>query len=139
MFQLSCLLVRLLSPRGLLYNISQLSNRTGSLISVQDRASTRIKTVEKFILIARALRQQNNYCAMKAVLVGINCTRGHDHGELSLMLESRPTWRTFQSLNVLLGSGRSGQAYRLALKHTTGAAIPDMCVNHLIHHISIID
>jgi hypothetical protein len=100
---------------------------TGAMISVHDKALTRLKIAEKLILIAKATRSLNNYHGMKAIVTGIDAMRDfNDESELSVLLMTRGPWKLFQSLHVLIGSSRMGQAYRLALKHTTGPAVPDL-------------
>lgn len=100
------------------------------MIVAFDRPQARARVVDKMILIAKALRQLNNYLGMKALVAGINSVRGNDDEELTQIIAAKPNsnWKHFQSLYVLLGSARMGQAYRIALKHTVGPAIPDLCV-----------
>ena len=93
-----------------------------------DRVRERAKVIDKMVVIAKALRQLNNYMGMNAFVAGINNVRGQDDEELTQVLSSRPNsnWKQFKSLQVLVGTARSGQTYRTALKHTPGAAIPDL-------------
>jgi hypothetical protein len=98
------------------------------MIIAFDRPQARARVVDKMILIAKALRQLNNYMGMKAFVAGINSVRGNDDEELTQIMAAKPNsnWKQFQSLHLLLGSARMGQAYRLALRHTVGPAIPDL-------------
>lgn len=98
------------------------------MIIAFDRPQARARVVDKMILIAKALRQLNNYMGMKAFVAGINSVRGNDDEELTQIMAAKPNsnWKQFQSLHLLLGSVRMGQAYRVALRHTAGPAIPDL-------------
>ena len=102
--------------------------RVSAMIVVFDRPSARAKIMEKLVMVAKALRQLNNYMGMKAFVAGINSVRGNDDEELTQIMMARPNslWKGFQSLHVLLNSRAMGQTYRLALKHTVGPAIPDL-------------
>ncbi|CAG7847101.1 SubName: Full=Uncharacterized protein {ECO:0000313/EMBL:CCA69114.1} [Serendipita indica DSM 11827] len=99
-----------------------------AMIVVFDRPSARAKIMEKLVMVAKALRQLNNYMGMKAFVAGINSVRGNDDEELTQIMMAKPNslWKGFQSLHVLLNSRAMGQTYRLALKHTVGPAIPDL-------------
>ena len=81
--------------------------------------------MERFAYVARALRQQNNYSGLRAVVTGINNARV-EGCQVSEIVQSKQIWKVFQSLEVLLGSTRMHGAYRMALRHTVGPAIPDM-------------
>lgn len=99
-----------------------------AMIVCFDKVEKRARAVDKMVVIAKALRQLNNYMGMNAFVAGINNVRGSDDEELTQTLASRPNsnWKQFKSLQMLVGTARSGQTYRTALKHTAGAAIPDL-------------
>ena len=101
------------------------STWTTSLILVHDRPRSRAKVMEKMIAVARALRALNNYSGLRAVVSGINNSRKERDAVYELM-KDRGAWKAFQSLEVLLGTTRMHSAYRMALKHTVGPAIPSM-------------
>lgn len=107
-------------------NVTPNQPRVSAMIVVFDRPPARARIAEKLASIAKALRQLNNYMGMKAFVAGINSVRGSDDEELTQILQTKPIWKAFQSLYVLLGSSRMGQAYRTALRHTAGPAIPDL-------------
>lgn len=96
------------------------------MIIVHEGPRNRVRMIEKFIGIAKSLRQLNNYMGMKAFIAGINSVRGNDDDELTQLMSTKQNWKQFQSLHLLLGSTRMGQTYRTALKHTVGPAIPDL-------------
>ncbi|KAG8949081.1 hypothetical protein FRC03_000446 [Tulasnella sp. 419] len=102
---------------------------TTSLILAHDKPRNRAKAMEKFIYIAKALRQLNNYSGLRAVVSGINNSRVGDKDPASEILSTRGSWKVFKSLEVLLGTTRMHSAYRMALKHTVGVAIPSMEVH----------
>src|SRR5260221_6584002 len=98
---------------------------TGAMIAVHDKPPARLKIAEKLILVAKATRSLNNYHGMKAIVTGLDAMRDFDdESELSALIMTRGPWKWFQMLHVLTGSSRMGPAYRLALKHTTGPAVP---------------
>jgi hypothetical protein len=102
-----------------------LSTWTTSLILVHDKPRSRAKVVDKMIGVARALRALNNYSGLRAVVTGINNSR-KERDAVSEIMKDRGSWKAFQSLEVLLGTTRMHSAYRMALKHTVGPAIPSM-------------
>jgi hypothetical protein len=81
--------------------------------------------MEKFAFLARALRELNNYSGLRAVVSGMNNAR-HDDDGVTEIVATRPIWKIFRSLEVILGSTKMYSSYRLALRHTAGPAIPDM-------------
>jgi hypothetical protein len=122
--------------RSLLSSLSDIHcvcYRVSAMIVSFDRVSQRAKVLDKMVVIAKSLRQLNNYMGMNAFVAGINNVRGQDDDELTQLMASRPNsnWKQFKSLQVLVGTARSGQVYRTALKHTPGAAIPDLCVGFI--------
>lgn len=85
--------------------------------------------MEKSIQLARALRGHNNYAGLRAVVSGINNAR-YEGDPLSTLVATRwpKTYKSLQSMEVLLGSTRMYSAYRMALRNSPGPAIPDMYV-----------
>lgn len=84
--------------------------------------------MELFCIVARHLRVLNNYSGMRAVVTGVNLSR-LDGDYFSHALSKKPFWKSFQSLEILLGSTRMYNAYRIALRNTAGPAIPDLWVS----------
>ena len=135
--QLPCLLVRSFPCYPSILRSCFLGYRVSAMIVSFDRVNQRAKVLDKMIIIAKALRQLNNYMGMNAFVAGINNVRGQDDEELTQVMASRPNsnWKQFKSLQVLVGNARSGQVYRTALKHTPGAAIPDLCVPFVLFSV----
>ena len=94
-----------------------------NILLLRDKAKHRAAALEKFMKIARKLRQANNYNGLGAVLAGINSTATH---RLSQTRELVPAavLKEFMRLEILMGSSKSHFAYRLAWENTTGERIP---------------
>lgn len=106
--------------------------RVASLILASDKAAKRVKQIERFVELAKLLRTQHNYSGLRCVLNGINMAKieGDEVSEI-FMSRSRAVYKVYMSYNTLLSSSKMHRAYRTALKHIDGPAIPDMYVPHL--------
>ncbi|KZW02160.1 ras GEF [Exidia glandulosa HHB12029] len=104
-----------------------LSTWVASLILASDKPAKRVKQIERFVELAKLLRMQHNYSGLRCVLNGINMAKidGDEVSEI-FRTRSRAVHKTFMSYCTLLGSSKMHRAYRTALKHTDGPAIPDM-------------
>jgi len=128
-------LVRL--PRYSCYYLYLLCRRVASVILSSDKLSKRAKIVVRFIDLARLLRTQHNYSGLRCIIAGIRMAAPGDEPApgvlafpLTHMLRERnhDHEKILRSYETLLGSTQSHRAYRTALKHTDGPAIPEMCV-----------
>lgn len=92
-------------------------------ILLRDKPKHRSLMLEKWMKIARALRQLNNYNGVGAVLAGFANTAVH---RLVATRELVPqnTARDFMKLEILMGQQKSHFAYRLAWENSSGERIP---------------
>lgn len=94
-----------------------------NILLLRDKAKHRARALEKFMKIARKLRQANNYNGLGAILAGINSTAAHRLSQ-TRELVSPVILKEFMRLEILMGSSKSHFAYRLAWENTTGDRIP---------------
>ena len=94
-----------------------------SMILFRDKPKHRALALEKFMHIAWKLRQQNNYNSLGSVIAGINGTAIH---RLALTRELVPpqVQKEFMRLVILMGTGKSHFAYRLAWDNSFSEKIP---------------
>ncbi|KAF2658384.1 ras GEF [Lophiostoma macrostomum CBS 122681] len=92
-------------------------------ILLRDKPKHRALMLEKWMNIARALRQLNNYNALGAVLAGIKGTAVH-RLVATRDLVPQATGRTFMSIEILMGTQKSHFAYRLAWENSSAERIP---------------
>ncbi|KAF2866100.1 ras guanine nucleotide exchange factor domain-containing protein [Massariosphaeria phaeospora] len=92
-------------------------------VLLRDKPKHRALMLEKWMKIARAVRQLNNYNALGAVLAGIKGTAVH---RLVATRDLVPpaTFRDFMKLEILMGTQKSHFAYRLAWENSSGERIP---------------
>lgn len=92
-------------------------------ILLRDKPKHRALMLEKWMRIARALRQLNNYNGLGAVLAGIKGTAVH-RLVATRDLVSQTIGRDFMKLEILMGTQKSHFAYRLAWENSSGERIP---------------
>lgn len=92
-------------------------------ILLRDKPKHRGLMLEKWMKIARSLRQLNNYNGLGAVMAGIKGTAVH---RLVATRDSVPQaiGRDFMKLEILMGTQKSHFAYRLAWENSSGERIP---------------
>ncbi|ORZ23955.1 ras guanine nucleotide exchange factor domain-containing protein [Absidia repens] len=113
---------------GLLASISHwnfLSALVTSMIVTQAKLGKRVALLEKFMTIAVALRDLNNYNSLMAILAGVNNAAILRMKHTQEAIKKKKIYKRFQSLEKLMSSDRSYASYRIALKaHTTCPSIP---------------
>ena len=94
-----------------------------SMVLLRDKPKHRAMALDKFMHIAWKLRQQNNYNSLGSVIAGINGTAIH---RLALTRELVPpsVQKEFMRLVILMGTGKSHFAYRLAWENSFSEKIP---------------
>ncbi|KAF2190778.1 ras GEF [Zopfia rhizophila CBS 207.26] len=92
-------------------------------ILLRDKPKHRALMLEKWMKVARALRQLNNYNALGAVLAGIKGTAVH-RLVATRDLVSQAIGRDFMKLEILMSTQKSHFAYRLAWENSSGERIP---------------
>jgi len=91
-------------------------------ILLRNKPKHRSLMLEKWMRVARALRQLNNYNALGAVLAGIKGTAVH-RLVATRDLVPQQTGRDFMKLEILMGTQKSHFAYRLAWDNSSGERI----------------
>jgi hypothetical protein len=113
-----------------LVNVSRMSehfNQVAAWVSnyvlLRDKPKHRALMLEKFMRIARKLREMNNYNALGAIIAGIKSSAV---GRLVATrdLVSPEIGRDWMKLEILMSSSRSHAAYRLAWENTSSERIP---------------
>ncbi|KAF2115597.1 ras guanine nucleotide exchange factor domain-containing protein [Lophiotrema nucula] len=92
-------------------------------VLLRDKPKHRALMLEKWMNVARALRKQNNYNSLGAVLAGIKGTAVH-RLVATRDLVPQTTGRDFMRLEILMGTQKSHYAYRLAWENSSGERIP---------------
>ena len=92
-------------------------------IVLRDKPKHRALMLEKFMRIARKLREMNNYNALGAIIAGVKSTSVH---RLNATRELIPpqVGRDWMKLELLMSATRSHFAYRLAWENSSGERIP---------------
>lgn len=92
-------------------------------ILLRDKPKHRALMLEKWMKIARKVRELNNYNALGAVLAGIKGTAVY-RLNTTRELVSPIVAKDFARLEILMGTQRSHFAYRLAWDNSSGERIP---------------
>ncbi|KAF2760570.1 ras GEF [Pseudovirgaria hyperparasitica] len=92
-------------------------------ILLRDKPKHRALMLEKFMRLARKVREMNNYNALGAILAGIKGAPVH---RLAATRELIPPLvsKDFMKLDILMNPQRSHFAYRLAWDNSSGERIP---------------
>ncbi|KAG0015743.1 hypothetical protein BGZ82_001296 [Podila clonocystis] len=113
-----------------------ISSWVGTMILLPTKAKNRAKMMEKFISIAKILREMGNFNTTMAIIGAMNTSSIHRLGQTRELLQSKEIWNTFKDLEHLMSSERSFFEYRQALKATKLPCIPYLGV-HLGDLLSI--
>ena len=92
-------------------------------ILLRDKPKHRALMLEKFMRIARKLREMNNYNALGAVIAGVKSTSVHRLNATRELI-SPQVGRDWMKLELLMSATRSHFAYRLAWENSSGERIP---------------
>ncbi|KAF9897217.1 hypothetical protein BX616_005987 [Lobosporangium transversale] len=107
-----------------------------TMILLPPKPKHRAKMMEKFISIAKILRDMGNYNTTMAIIGALNTSSIHRLTHTRELLQNKEIWNTFKELEHLMGSERSFFEYRAALRATKGPCIPYLGV-HLADLLSI--
>jgi hypothetical protein len=104
-------------------HFNQLAFWVENYILLRDKPKHRAQMMEKFMRIARKLREMNNYNALGAIIAGIKSTAVHRLAATrDLILPN--VGRDWMKLEILMAPSRSYFAYRLAWENSPGERIP---------------
>ena len=96
---------------------------TTNLILFRDKPKHRALALEKLILVARKLRELNNYNSLGAIVAGIHGTAVH-RLTATRHLVSTDVQKNFMKLELLMSTQKVHSAYRLAWANSNGPRIP---------------
>ncbi|KAK4521503.1 uncharacterized protein ATC70_012119 [Mucor velutinosus] len=101
-----------------------------TMIITQTRLNKRVSVLEKFMSIAVALRNHNNYNSLMAILAGINSASVLRLKQTRQAVCTKKVFKQFQSLERLMSTDRSFSSYRMALKATGAPGIPYLGIHN---------
>ncbi|KAF9112784.1 hypothetical protein BGX27_002829 [Mortierella sp. AM989] len=113
-----------------------ISSWVGTMILLPSKAKNRAKMMEKFINIAKILREMGNFNTTMAIIGAMNTSSIHRLAQTRELLQGKEVWATFKELEHLMSSERSFFEYRQALKVQKLPCIPYLGV-HLGDLLSI--
>ncbi|KAF9353728.1 hypothetical protein BGX26_008521 [Mortierella sp. AD094] len=113
-----------------------ISSWVGTMILSPSKAKNRAKMMEKFINIAKILRDMGNFNTTMAIIGAMNTSSIHRLVQTRELLQCKEVWTTFKELEHLMSSERSFFEYRQALKVQKLPCIPYLGV-HLGDLLSI--
>ncbi|KAL1382025.1 rap guanine nucleotide exchange factor 4 [Phyllosticta capitalensis] len=94
-----------------------------NFILLRDKPKHRAMMLEKFMKVARKLRELNNYNSLGAVLAGLNGTAIHRLAATREIIQPQIA-KDFMKLEILMSTQKSHFAYRLAWENSSGERIP---------------
>ncbi|KAF8983398.1 hypothetical protein BGZ46_010315 [Entomortierella lignicola] len=110
-------------------HFNRISRWVGTMILLPVKAKHRAKVMERFISIAKILRDMGNYNTTMAVIAAMNTSAIHRLIQTREFLQSKEIWNTFKELEHLMSSERSFFEYRSALRVTKLPCIPYLGVH----------
>ncbi|KAK8165536.1 ras guanine nucleotide exchange factor domain-containing protein [Phyllosticta citrichinensis] len=94
-----------------------------NFILLRDKPKHRAMMLEKFMKVARKLRELNNYNSLGAILAGLNGTAIHRLAATRELIQPQIA-KDFMKLEILMSTQKSHFAYRLAWENSSGERIP---------------
>ncbi|KAG0021096.1 hypothetical protein BGZ80_003029 [Entomortierella chlamydospora] len=117
-------------------HFNYVSSWVGTMILLPPKAKHRAKMIEKFISIAKILRDLGNYNTTMAIIGAMNTSSIHRLVQTRELVQGKEIWNTFKELEHLMSSERSFSEYRAALRVSRLPCIPYLGV-HLGDLLSI--
>jgi len=113
----------LVNVNRMIDHFNQLAAWVSNFILLRDKPKHRALMLEKFMRIARKVRELNNYNALGAIIAGIKSSSVH---RLAATRELIPptVGKDWLKLEILMGHSRSHAAYRLAWENSSSERIP---------------
>lgn len=104
-------------------HFNQLAFWVENFILLRDKPKHRALMLEKFMRIARKLRELNNYNSLGAIIAGVKSSAVH---RLAMTRELLPpnVGKDWMKLEILMAPSRSYSAYRLAWENSSTERIP---------------
>lgn len=104
-------------------HFNQLAFWVANYILLRDKPKHRALMLEKFMRIARKLREMNNYNALGAIIAGIKSTAIHRLAATRDLIPPN-VGKDWMKLEILMAPSRSHFAYRLAWENSSTERIP---------------
>ncbi|EMC95338.1 hypothetical protein BAUCODRAFT_578020 [Baudoinia panamericana UAMH 10762] len=113
----------LVNVNRMIGHFNQIASWVANYILLRDKPKHRALMLEKFMRIARKLRELNNYNSLGAIIAGIKSSA---IGRLNATRELLPqdVGKDWLKLEILMSSSRSHAAYRLAWENSNSERIP---------------
>ncbi|KAF2723972.1 ras GEF, partial [Polychaeton citri CBS 116435] len=113
----------LVNVNRMIEHFNQLACWVSNFILLRDKPKHRALMLEKFMRVARKVRELNNYNSLGAIIAGIRSTSIH---RLAATRELIPpaVGKDWMRLEMLMGPQKSHSAYRLAWENSSGERIP---------------
>lgn len=113
----------LVNVQRMIDHFNQLACWVANFVLFRDKPKHRALMLEKFMRIARKVRELNNYNALGAIIAGIKSSSVH---RLTATRELVPPAMTkdWMKLEILMSPSRSHAAYRLAWENSSSERIP---------------
>ncbi|KAJ9664884.1 hypothetical protein H2201_004936 [Coniosporium apollinis] len=113
----------LMNVNRMIEHFNHLAYWVANFVLLRDKPKHRALMLEKFMKVARKLRELNNYNALGAILAGINGTAVHRLAATRDLVPAT-TAKDFMKLEILMSTQKSHFAYRLAWENSSGERIP---------------
>ena len=94
-----------------------------NVVLFRDKPKHRAQALEKFMRVARKLRELNNYNSLGAIIAGTQCTAVH-RLKATKELVTQNVQTDFMKLEILLAATKGHWAYRLAWENTRTERVP---------------
>lgn len=104
-------------------HFNQVACWVANYVLLRDKPKHRVLMLEKFMRIARKLRELNNYNALGAVIAGVKSTSVHRLVQTRDLLPAS-AGKDWLKLEILMAPSRSHFAYRLAWENSSTERIP---------------
>ncbi|KAI8600832.1 ras guanine nucleotide exchange factor domain-containing protein [Dissophora ornata] len=112
-------------------HFNYISSWVGTMILLPSKTKHRAKMMDKFISVAKILREMGNFNTLMAILAAMNTSSIHRLNQTREHLQGKDIWNTLKDLEHLMSSERSFFEYRTALR---GAKLP--CIPYLGVHLA---
>ncbi|KAK5175027.1 uncharacterized protein LTR77_000163 [Saxophila tyrrhenica] len=104
-------------------HFNHLASWVANYMLLRDKPKHRALMLEKFMRVARKLREMNNYNALGAIIAGVKSTAVHRLGATRELIPQH-VGKDWLKLEILMAPTRSFFAYRLAWENSSSERIP---------------
>ncbi|KAI5369584.1 Putative ras-like guanine nucleotide exchange factor, small GTPase [Septoria linicola] len=104
-------------------HFNQIACWVANYVLLRDKPKHRVLMLEKFMRVARKLRELNNYNSLGAVIAGVKSTSVHRLAATRDLVQPS-VGKDWLKLEILMAPSRSHFAYRLAWENSSSERIP---------------